>query len=223
MNREFQDRHEVFENKYLLDGGGITYSFKEFYYNNKLIKESPNTINSIEYKLEEISYNFEHSEMIVKKYKNVGELILNSKTYHVFSEQKGNIVEYYLISENRGKPYIVAFLSLRCLHKGKDIYQIQMSWNNKDSGNRFFWNLFNKFVIHKYKCIVSDNNFTVKARDFWEDLIITYNEIETDQFSTFYCNATLRDKKYIQYVADLPDDIYVESQLILGIEKNKYE
>lgn len=219
MNRNIvTEKHSNYKPKFRLKGGGVTYSFKEFFYNEKLFNESPNLISDIINNLDDRIYNSEQAEMVVNNFQQVGEIIDNQVKYLVYCDNIDNEIDYYLILHDKGHHTIVAFIELECKHSGKDIYQIRNSWNNKRQGGGFFWLLFNEYVIHYYKMILSDENFTKYARDFWETLIIKYNEEIINKFSTFYCDKTLRNKTYIEYVNQLPDDIYDTGNWLLGIE-----
>jgi hypothetical protein len=224
MNRNIvTEKHSNYKPKFKLNGGGITYSFKEFFYNGKLFNESPNLINDISNNLDDRIYNSEQAEMVVNNFQLVGEIIDHQVKYLVYCDNIDNVIDYYLVWHNKGRHTIMAFLELECKHSGKDIYQIRSSWNNKHQGRGLFWLLFNEYVIHYYKTILSDDNFTKYARDFWEKLIINYNEVTTGKFSTFYCGRGLRDKTYIEYVNELPDDIYDTSNWLIGIEPKVYK
>lgn len=216
----FTDKHENYKHKFKLKGGGMTYSFKDYFYNDRLFEESPNMIHGVSDGLDEPIYNSEQALMIMKNSNHVGDIMVNSKSLLVFSDSIDNVIEYYLIDENKGHPVVASYLELKLIHSGKDIVQIKFSWNNKRLGRGYFWELFNKYVIHKYSIILSDNNFTKQARDFWENLIIRYNEIEKDKFSTFVSELTLKNKQYIEYVDGLPEDIYNRGELVIGIENN---
>lgn len=222
MNSAITEKHQTYKPKFKLSGGGITYSFREFYYNDKLLKESPHLIHGVTNNLDETIYNYEQAEMVINNFTKVGEIIDGQNKYFVYTDKLENEIDYYLVLQDRGRHVIMAFLELECKHIGKDIYQIKSSWNNKRQGRGFFWLLFNEYVIHYYKTILSDENFTKNARDFWEQLIVIYNEVKSDKFSTFYCDKSLRNKTYIEYVNELPNNIYETGNLLLGIEPKVY-
>lgn len=200
---------------YKCPDGRKTPSFKDVFYENMVV-ESPNVIPTYESMMDSIQYNKEETrDTIIKYYDYAGNFGVSGNPLDIYKHEYDNIIEYYLVSSDK-EFYTVAINRNEKISDG--VIQFRLTWNLRGIGRGVFRSFFKNYLIKNYNRILSDENITKFSRNFWEEMVVDFNESDNKYHTVFIYDKSKKEDIEIKNNSDIPDDFYGNTNYLFGMK-----